>query len=51
MGMLVEKKGNLLGMKRPNKWKKLKQLVSYFIKLLKYWSLKDGVEGICNIHL
>jgi hypothetical protein len=49
--MVVEEKGNLLGIKGSNKGKELKQLASYCMKLWKGGSPKDGVEGVSNIHL
>jgi len=49
--MVVEEKGNPLGIKRQNKKKKLKQLSSCYAKFFKYNFLGDGVENICNIHL
>jgi hypothetical protein len=49
--MVAEEKGNLLGVKGPNKGKKLRQLASYCMKLWKGGSHKDGVEGVFDIHL
>ncbi len=48
---MVEIKGNMLGIKGPNKREKLKQLVSCHMKFLKYGSTGDGVESIYNIHV
>ncbi len=48
---MVEVKGNMLGIKGPNKGEKLKQLVFCHMKLLKYGSIGDGVESIYNIHM
>ncbi len=49
---MVEVKGNMLGIKGPNKGEKLKQLASCCMKFLKYGSIGDGVENIytttCN---
>jgi hypothetical protein len=49
--MVVEEKGNMLGIKGLNKGEKLRQLTSYHMKLLKDGSLGYGVKGICNIHV
>jgi hypothetical protein len=49
--MVVEKEGNMLGKKGPNKKKKLKQLASYHAKFIKDGFSKDGVENIYIIHL
>ncbi len=49
--MVVEEKGNPLGIKGLNKKKKLKQLCSYYAKLFEDNFFGDGVEGICNIHM
>jgi hypothetical protein len=49
--MVVEKEGNMLGKKRLNKRKKLKQLASCHVKFIKDGYSKDGVESIYIIHL
>jgi hypothetical protein len=49
--MVAEEKGNLLGIKGPNKREILKQLASCHMKLLKDGLPKDDVESICDIHL
>jgi hypothetical protein len=49
--VVVEVKGNMFGIKGPNKREKLKQLASCHMKLLKYGSIGDGVENIYNIHM
>jgi hypothetical protein len=49
--MVVEEKGNLLGIKGPNKKEKLEQLAFCCVKKLKDDILKNGVESICDIHL
>jgi len=49
--MVVKEKGNLLGIRGPNKREKLKQLTSCDEKFLKDGYPKDGVENICNIHM
>ncbi len=50
-GMVVEIKRNLLGIKKPNKKKKLIRLASCYTKFMEDGSSKDGVESIYNIHL
>jgi hypothetical protein len=47
----LKKMGNLLGITRPNKGGKLKQLTFCHSKLLKYDSLSNGIEDICDIHM
>jgi len=51
MRMVGEKMGNMLGIKGSNKREKLKQLTAYYVKILKDGFSKNGVEGVCNIHL
>jgi hypothetical protein len=34
-----------------NKWEKLKQLAYRHLKFLEHGLTKDGVEGVCYIHL
>jgi hypothetical protein len=40
-----------MGIKRPNKRKKLRQLASYHVKLLEDGFPRDGVEHFCDVHL
>jgi hypothetical protein len=49
--MVVEEKGNQLGIKGLHKKKKLKQFSSCYTKFFKDKFIGDGVEGICNIHM
>jgi hypothetical protein len=49
--MVVGKKGNLMGIKGPNKRKKLRQLVSCGAKRLEDGFPRDGVEHFCDVHL
>lgn len=49
--MVAKEKGNLLGIKWPNKREKLKQLAFCDEKFLKDGFSKDNVESICNIHM
>jgi hypothetical protein len=49
--VVIEIKKNLLGIKRLNKKKKLKQLAFCRMKLLKNGSPKDGVKSICDVRL
>lgn len=49
--MVAKEMGNLLGIKEPNKRENLRQLASYYVKILEDDFLRNGVEGICDIHL
>jgi hypothetical protein len=49
--MVAKEKGNLLSIKGPNKKENLEQLAACHVKFLKDGLPKDGVEGICDIHL
>jgi hypothetical protein len=49
--MVTEEMGNVLGIKGPNKRENLRQLASYYMRIFKNDFLKNGVEGICDIHL
>jgi hypothetical protein len=51
VGMVVEEKGNPLGIKGLNQKKKLRQLSSCYAKFFKDNFPGNGVEGIFNIHL
>jgi hypothetical protein len=50
-GVMVEKERNLLGLKNLNKKEKLKQLATYHTKFLENGYPRNGVEGICDVHL
>ncbi len=43
--------GNLLSIKGPNERENLKQLASYYVKILEDDFFRNGVEGTCDIHL
>jgi len=49
-GVVVEIKGNMLGIKGSKKRGKLKQLTSYRMKVLKYCFIGDDVKNI-YIHM
>jgi hypothetical protein len=49
--MRMVEMGNLVGIKWLNKKENLKQLASYYAKILEDDFFGNGVGGTCNIHL
>ncbi len=50
-GMMTKEQRSLKGIKRINKWEKLKQLASHHSKFLEHGLKQDGVENIRYLHL